>query len=96
VLLPETSIAGAVQIADQIRDRLAALREDHGAGDNAKISIGIACLVPSSSTAYTALLAAADDALYRAKELGRDRIELSDTSLTQPAGKLLEPQDRAA
>jgi two-component system, cell cycle response regulator len=76
VLLPETRADAAVAVADKLRALLAASPVEAGRDRIAiRASIGVACWddamrVPSD------LYAAADQALYRAKALGRDRTEL--------------------
>jgi two-component system, cell cycle response regulator len=75
-LLPETGADGAVAAADKLRAELAG--SPVGAGDTAitvRASVGVAVWGDGMGTA-TDLYAAADRALYRAKELGRDRTEL--------------------
>jgi diguanylate cyclase (GGDEF)-like protein len=42
------------------------------------VSIGVAIVVPGEHDSVTAFLRAADAALYRAKQLGRNRIEVAD------------------
>ena len=78
VLLPETPAPAAVATADKLRSVLAARRFDAG-GESISIraSIGVAALTEGMET-YESLYAAADEALYRAKQLGRDRTELHD------------------
>ena len=76
VLLPETSGHEAVAAADKIRAHLGSIPVAIGATTIAiHASVGVAAW---SSTMRSAaeLYAAADQALYRAKELGRDRTEL--------------------
>lgn len=84
VLLPETSLAGAAHVAEQIRKRFAADCSKQDLGEGAGISVGVACVVAIDSTPHTDLLEAADGALYRAKQLGRNRIELSEAESALP------------
>jgi len=74
-VLPETSREGALQLAERLR--VAIGRVTLGAM-HASASCGIASLVPGDST--ETILAAADAALYRAKENGRNRTEVATRS----------------
>jgi diguanylate cyclase (GGDEF)-like protein/PAS domain S-box-containing protein len=69
ILLPDTSVDGAAELAQRIRRRLA---EAECCGDPLTISIGIA-----AATAVTLdreeLMSQADDAMYDAKRSGKDR-----------------------
>jgi diguanylate cyclase (GGDEF)-like protein len=69
VLLPETGIADAADVAERIRARL---KERIFAGGRVTISIGIAAF-PAHAGTPEELIAAADAALYQAKREGRDR-----------------------
>lgn len=78
VVLPETPSDGAKVVADKI---LAVIRhrpfvEDEGAGVPLTVSIGVAAFPEDGSTADE-LVRAADLAMYRAKEAGRDRVEIA-------------------
>jgi diguanylate cyclase (GGDEF)-like protein len=74
--VPETSGEDAVLAADKLRATLSAAPVT--AGDVSipiRASIGVAAWSDTMRTAAD-LYAAADEALYRAKQLGRDRTEL--------------------
>ena len=76
VLLPGTSTDGAVQVAEKIRLAFAGLcKRDKIAGTG--LSIGIASLTPAASERFVDLVKQADLALYRAKDLGRNRTEVA-------------------
>jgi diguanylate cyclase (GGDEF)-like protein len=78
VLLPETDGGEAVAAADKLRDVLSATPiVVEGMSIPIRASIGVSAWSTRMSTAAD-LYAAADKALYRAKELGRDRTELHD------------------
>jgi diguanylate cyclase (GGDEF)-like protein len=78
LLLPETGALAAVTAANKLRSALAASPFDLGALDlQVTASIGVAAWHDGMS-ASASLYAAADEALYRAKELGRNRTELHD------------------
>jgi diguanylate cyclase (GGDEF)-like protein len=70
VLLPATEREGAIVLADRIRESVTT--EDLlGNGETVTVSIGVGVL-PAGNRAD--LVAAADEALYRAKAAGRDRV----------------------
>ncbi len=78
VLLPETDGDEAVAVADKLRTILSSTPVAVGRISIAiQASIGVAARSDAMRTPRD-LYAAADEALYRAKELGRDRTELHD------------------
>ncbi len=75
IVMPNTWLAGAAELAERIRAGVQALAIPHEAGTEARVvtvSLGIACLVPTPASGPKALLEAADAALYRAKREGRN------------------------
>lgn len=83
IMLPETSLAGAAVMAEKIRRDIEALHMVHEGRDiQVTVSLGVAALQGEALKADNAgedLLAAADAALYRAKETGRNRVEQDQT-----------------
>jgi diguanylate cyclase (GGDEF)-like protein len=72
LLLPQTDGDGACALAERIRAAVAAA----GAGLAMTVSIGVAT-VPAGERSVEPALARADEALYRAKATGRDRVVLA-------------------
>lgn len=78
VVLPDTDIDGACRVADAVREGIAALGRPHrGARIGIlSVSVGVASAVPKrDGMSGERLLAAADAALYVAKQNGRNRVE---------------------
>lgn len=75
VILPETGAEEAMQMAERIRCAIEQHRFDIGHGRNTGItvSLGVASLAAQQTTAEK-LVAMADQALYAAKEGGRNRV----------------------
>jgi diguanylate cyclase (GGDEF)-like protein len=75
ILLPETGLEGASAVAERLRQSLAERRIRIGDGVEVAVtaSFGVAELEENQSVDN--LLRAADTALYRAKELGKNRVE---------------------
>ncbi|MDR3427471.1 GGDEF domain-containing protein [Silvimonas sp.] len=71
VICPDTNLAGAVSVADKLREAIASHR--FGQVGQITASFGVACARAGDSVHST--LARADRALYRAKASGRDRVE---------------------
>ncbi|MCL2284478.1 MAG: diguanylate cyclase [Fibromonadales bacterium] len=67
VLLPNTNSAGALEMAESAH---AIIRKS----TEVTVSIGVVTLIPGNFHSIDNFISAADDALYRAKEMGRNRI----------------------
>lgn len=79
VVLPETSLADAVRIANRIRNAVSTITLSAQTGDEIRItvSIGGASLEAGSDLGLGSLLHLADEALYRAKSEGRDCVRFA-------------------
>ncbi len=76
VLMPQTDTEGALQLGEDLRAQVA---EDAAAGldtESATISVGITMFGGERGVGAEAVLLAADQAMYRAKEGGRNQIAL--------------------
>src|SRR5262249_19488212 len=79
VVAPETTLDEARVVAERLRARVAAAEvlAPSGARVRVTVSCGVASYQEVQAASVDELLTAADGALYRAKALGRDRVELA-------------------
>ena len=79
LILPDTGREGAMAVAERIRDRLRAFPflEGDGLSLHLTASIGIATL-PDLTASAEELLKAADTAMYRVKDSGKDGIHIAE------------------
>ena len=78
--LPKTPLEGAIELAQRIQAQLLQIQIPHATSRVSPyltLSMGIATIVPQLDRSPDALVAAADQALYRAKQAGRDRFALT-------------------
>lgn len=81
VLLPKTDAEAAAALAEEMRAGVEALEIAHALSqvtDRVTISLGVATIVPNLDSSYAELVAEADQALYQAKQGGRNRVKSSD------------------
>ncbi len=81
IILPNTDVNGALQVAEKIRQRIKAIAISHVNSTVQQkivtVSLGVACIVPHLKGSPAELFQAADVALYESKERGRDRVTTS-------------------
>ncbi|MGA1624117.1 MAG: diguanylate cyclase [Prochlorothrix sp.] len=80
IILPNTDLSGAKRLAQTICSTVRGERITHaGAAISANItlSLGVATLIPQSYLQPAHLIEAADQALYKAKQLGRDQVRVA-------------------
>jgi diguanylate cyclase (GGDEF)-like protein/PAS domain S-box-containing protein len=80
VILPHTSRSGALKVCTRILCTVRSRHIVHEGNPHGVVTVSAGCvtLVPNDSSSYVAMLQAADSALYRAKALGRNRIEVAE------------------
>lgn len=82
VVLPDTPATGASEIAEKIRRAICSCGIEHAGSEHGCVtaSIGAVSCTPQSDDDVTAVIKAADEALYNAKATGRNRVSLSRIS----------------
>ena len=81
VILPRTDEATAQEIAESLRRRVEALGIAHAGnpvGGRVTVSMGLSTRTPPQAADFVSLMQSADQALYRAKETGRNVVASSD------------------
>jgi diguanylate cyclase (GGDEF)-like protein len=76
LLLPQTGIGGAAQVAERLRSAVAAIRLPLAEGClEATISLGVTTRLEGEAQ-FEHLLGRADRAMYEAKQAGRNRVAI--------------------
>jgi diguanylate cyclase (GGDEF)-like protein/PAS domain S-box-containing protein len=89
ILLPSTDLQHAAQLAERLRAIIAATAIDVG-GTSLHVTASFGCATTNSTeSTATALVAAADKALYAAKRSGRNRVVSADQTLDDEALALI-------
>jgi diguanylate cyclase (GGDEF)-like protein len=89
VLAPETSLDDAVTFAEKLRSTVASSPVRTAGGDELPItvSVGTASIPHTELRTPSEMIAAADEALYRAKRNGRNRVEAERRHRRRPAAQ---------
>jgi len=77
LLLPDTDTEGALVVAERMRAAIAELdipNRSSPFNERLTLSVGVATAVPKAELAPSRLVETADQALYEAKHLGRNRV----------------------
>lgn len=91
LLMPDTPVEGGWKVAERLRLQVAALRIPIPAGRNIPITVSIGLTVVClCETGVDAALKQADDALYQAKDAGRNRVAIYKNPMTETNGDLSE------
>jgi diguanylate cyclase (GGDEF)-like protein len=95
IILGRTDSAGALSIAEKAIENIRKLKISHESSktsDFLTVSIGVATISAEFGMTESELIKAADDALYQAKENGRNQIIASDLTLKMPEISILDQE----
>lgn len=90
VVLPDTELEVAGELAERLRRNVEALAFPHPDSEVAAhvtVSGGVAAIRPRSGDGIMTVLQAADEALYRAKEAGRNQVHVSANAAGSGGGQ---------
>jgi len=79
ILLPGTDGHGAVEVAEKVRKKIedSIIPSEDGTETRISASIGVSSVIPGADTTIACFINKADQALYKAKESGRNRVVLA-------------------
>ena len=80
VILPNTHREGALQVAERICAAMRGSNIPHESNPSGHVTVSVGCatVVPSAGKHASMLVQSADEALYRAKREGRNRVSFAD------------------
>ena len=80
VLMPGADIACAIEIAERLRKNIEAVLVPAEEGQETRVtaSIGVHSIIPGAGSSITDFISKADQALYKAKDSGRNRVVKSE------------------
>lgn len=82
LIMPETTAKGAVAFANELRQKISLLTVHYQGEDiSFTISCGVSCYQQQEGASPETLFSAADQALYQAKDQGRNQVQLADPIL---------------
>lgn len=80
LILPNTDIRGVTRVAKDVQKAVQHLKLSHNRSsisDQVTLSLGVASMIPHQNVSPGQLIESADRALYKAKNLGRNQIQVS-------------------
>ena len=80
MLLPDTEIEGAAEVAERVRKNAEAsvIHTEDEVETRISVSIGVNSMIPGADASIDHFIKKADQALYKAKESGRNRFVISE------------------
>jgi diguanylate cyclase (GGDEF)-like protein len=80
IMLPDTDLEGAAEVAEKVRKNVEAsvVLTENGEETKLTVSIGVNSIIPDTGDSIMDFIEIADQALYKAKKLGRNRFVLSE------------------
>lgn len=95
VLLPNTELAGAIEVVEQMQEAIAALAIADAPTHRLTLSFGVYVAVPQPSVNANTALALADRALYAAKQAGRNQYVITPNAVGASAIETLPGAERS-
>jgi diguanylate cyclase (GGDEF)-like protein len=92
VLVPESDLKGATQLAKRLRLAVSKARAELPDGRLLKVTASFGVAVKGDLTSAEQLIAAADDALYEAKRAGKNRVVVAETGADEAPAKTAAPK----
>lgn len=91
IVLPETTLPEALSIAERLRSSIQSMKLPHPMENlTVTLSLGVAAFPSDKVSDVDSLFRQADEALYRAKQNGRNRVEAME-SVSSPGGWVESP-----